>query len=317
MATAPVIPDLKNRILAGDLRAISRAATLLQAQTNAGRELMAALFPFTERAMIVGITGPPGAGKSTLIDQLAKALRSVGQTVGIIAVDPSSPYSQGAILGDRIRMQDHHADPGVFIRSMASRGKLGGIARGTLDLALLLDASGRDVVLIETVGVGQDEVEIAKLADTTVLVLVPGLGDDVQALKAGIMEIADVFAINKADLPGADRLEQEIRTMQNLGNVAERADAAPIRRIVATAGTGVNELMDAVRAVYRNRIKKNSRSKIWAIRLREILRDTLLESLPEAEVEAHAERVSARLEDPYAAVDALRALIGLYPKSQA
>jgi LAO/AO transport system kinase len=143
------------------------------------------------------------------------------------------------------------------------------------------------------------------------------MGDDVQALKAGIMEIADVFAINKADLPGADRLEQEIRTMQNLGNVAERADAAPIRRIVATAGTGVNELMDAVRAVYRNRIKKNSRSKIWAIRLREILRDTLLESLPDAEVEAHAERVSARLEDPYAAVDALRALIGLYPKSQA
>ncbi len=173
--------------------------------------------------MIVGITGPPGAGKSTLVDQLAKTVRRNGQTAAIIAVDPSSPFSCGAILGDRIRMQDHHEDPGVFIRSMATRGRLGGLAKATLEMAMLFDAAGRDVVLIETVGVGQDEVDIARLADITVLVLTPGFGDDVQAMKAGIMEIADVFAINKADQPGADRLEQEIRAMQSVGGPSDKA----------------------------------------------------------------------------------------------
>ena len=256
--------------------------------------------------MIVGITGPPGAGKSTLVDQLAKALRRDGQTVGIVAVDPSSPYSHGAILGDRIRMQHHHHDPGVFIRSMATRGRLGGIARGTLEVALLLDAAGRDVVLIETVGVGQDEVEIAQLADITVVVLVPGLGDDVQTIKAGIMEIADVFAINKADLPGADRLEQEIRAMQSLDESEDRASAAPVRRVVATQNEGVEDLLQVIRSAFANRDHERSRTESWSFRIREMLREVLLISLSEDLVEQHAQRVASKLEDPYTAVEALR-----------
>ena len=224
---------LSDRILAGDLRALARAATAIENQSTAGRELIASLFPQTGRAHIIGITGPPGAGKSTLVDQMIALLRAAGKTVAVIAVDPSSPFSRGAILGDRIRMQRHHADPGVFIRSMASRGKLGGLARATLEMALLLDAAGRDFVLIETVGVGQDEVDIVRLAIVTVVVLVPGMGDDVQALKAGIMEIADVFAINKSDLPGAERLEQEIRAMQSVAHDVGCPTAAPVRRIIA------------------------------------------------------------------------------------
>lgn len=298
--------DLAQRILSGDLRALARAASLVESQTEAGRELISALFHRTGHAMIVGITGPPGAGKSTLVDQLAKALRRDGQTVGIVAVDPSSPYSHGAILGDRIRMQDHHHDPGVFIRSMATRGRLGGIARGTLEMTLLLDAAGRDVVLIETVGVGQDEVEIAQLADITVVVLVPGLGDDVQTIKAGIMEIADVFAINKADLPGADRLEQEIRAMQSLDESEDRASAAPVRRVVATQNEGVEDLLQVIRSAFANRDHERSRTESWSFRIREMLQEVLLTSLSEDLIERHAQRVASKLEDPYTAVEALR-----------
>lgn len=303
--------DLEQRILSGDVRALARAATLIESQTAAGRELISALFPRTGRAMIVGVTGAPGAGKSTLMDQMTKVLRRDGQSVGIIAVDPSSPYSHGAILGDRIRMQDHHADSGVFIRSMAARGKLGGIAQTTLEMALLLDAEGRNVVIIETVGVGQDEVEIARLADITVLVLVPGLGDDVQTIKAGIMEIADIFAINKSDMPGADRLEQEIRAMQSLSNEQQRANAAPVRRVIATDGKGVDNLLTVIRDLFAKRGQRGSRAETWGYRLREMLRDILLASLSDGELERHADRVAARAEDPYAAVEALRAsLIG-------
>lgn len=238
---APLLAaDLERPILAGDVRALARAATLIENRTPAGRELVAALALHAGRAAVVGITGPPGAGKSTLVNQLTKLARSAGQTVGVIAIDPSSPYSRGALLGDRIRMQDHSGDPGVFIRSLASRGAPGGIAHATQELALLLDAAGRDLVLIETVGAGQDEVEIARLAGVTVVVLAPGFGDDVQADKAGMMEIADVFAINKADLPGADRLEQELRTS---------GIAVPIRRVVATDGTGCSELFQTIRSV--------------------------------------------------------------------
>jgi LAO/AO transport system kinase len=298
--------DLGRQILNGDLRALARGATLVENQTTAGRDLLATLFPETGRAMIVGITGPPGAGKSTLVDCLTKTLRREGQSVGIIAVDPSSSYSHGAILGDRIRMQDHHNDPGVFIRSMATRGRLGGIAGATLDLALLLDAAGEDIVLIETVGVGQDEVEIARLADITLLVLVPGMGDDVQAIKAGIMEIADVFAINKADLPGADRLEQEIRTMQSFADASERKDAAPVRRVVATEGKGISELLDVIRSVFLKRQQQNSRLQTWNFRIREMLRESLLASVSDEEIERHAHLVADKLEDPYTAVEQLR-----------
>jgi LAO/AO transport system kinase len=301
--------DLEARILSGDVRALARAASLIESQSEAGRELVTALFPRTGRAMIAGITGAPGAGKSTLVDQLAKALRRDGKSVGIIAVDPSSPYSHGAILGDRIRMQDHHNDPGVFIRSMASRGRLGGIAQSTLEMALLLDAAGRDVVLVETVGVGQDEVEIARLADVTVLVLVPGAGDDVQAIKAGVMEIADVFAINKADMPGAERLEQEIRAMQSLADAVERANAAPVRRVVATEGKGVDDLLAVIRSVFQKHGQRGSRAETWSFRLREMLRESLLASLSDEQIEPHADAVAARREDPYAAIEALRQLL--------
>ncbi len=309
MTTQRRTEDLKSRIAAGDVRALARAASLIENQTSAGRDLVAALFTDTGRAMSVGITGPPGAGKSTLVDQIAKVLRKEGQSVGIIAVDPSSPYSHGAILGDRIRMQDHHHDPGVFIRSMASRGRLGGIARGTLELALLMDAAGRNVVLIETVGVGQDEVEIARLADVSVVVLVPGMGDDVQAIKAGIMEIADVFAINKADLAGADRLEQEIRAMQSFADATERREAAPVRRVVATEGKGTEELLNVIRSVFERRDKKRSRAETWSFRLREMLRESLLASVTDEEIQRHADLVAAKSEDPYTAIEELRGLI--------
>jgi len=252
MITPAEISGLSQRILAGDARAIARAATLAENQPAAMEALRTALSAHTGRAMTIGITGPPGSGKSTLVDQLTQTLRQEGRTVGIIAVDPSSPFSHGAILGDRIRMQRHYEDAGVFIRSMASRGRTGGLAEGARDVALVLDAAGRDVVLIETVGVGQQEVEISRIANVTVLVLAPGLGDDVQAMKAGIMEIADVFAINKSDMPGAERLEQEIRVMQSLGSDDERASAAPVRRIVASEGTGVADLLAAIRSVHNS-----------------------------------------------------------------
>ena len=286
---------------------MARAATLIERQTVEGRALIASLFPRTGRAVTVGITGPPGAGKSTLVDQLIKVLRLQGKTVGVIAVDPSSPFSGGAILGDRIRMGDHYRDEGVFIRSVATRGQLGGITRGTLELALLLDAAGRNVVLIETVGVGQDEIAIAQLADVTVVVLVPGLGDDVQALKAGILEIADLFAINKADLAGAERLEQEIRAMQSLGSASERENAAPVRRVVANSGTGIEELWSVVTDVSRKRSRKNAQAETWIVRLRELLRERLDSELSESLLSNHAQQVANKKEDPYQALDVLRA----------
>jgi LAO/AO transport system kinase len=218
-----------------DDRALARMATGVENRDPHAIAIVRTLKP--GHARIVGITGPPGAGKSTLVSAVATALRAQGKTLAILAVDPSSHRTGGAILGDRIRMQQHHADPGIFIRSMATRGVTGGLARATADMARLMDAAGKDYVLIETVGVGQDEVEIAGLAQTTVVVLVPGMGDDVQAVKAGIMEIADVFVINKADQPGADRIEREL---------SDSGWHAPIVRTVATEGTGIPELLEAI-----------------------------------------------------------------------
>ncbi len=234
--------DWATKIRQGDARALARTATGLENRDPQALETLRQLAPDCGHARIVGITGPPGAGKSTLVDALAVALRRQGKTVAILAVDPTSRITGGAILGDRIRMQQHHADPGIFIRSMATRGSSGGLARATADLARLMDAAGKDYVIIETVGVGQDEVEIAGLAQVTVVVLVPGMGDDVQAIKAGIMEIADVFAINKADQPGADRVEREMLAMLSLANGRKPA----IVRTVATQGTGIDALLEAV-----------------------------------------------------------------------
>jgi LAO/AO transport system kinase len=245
------MPEWIAQIVGGDVRALARAATAIENRTPDGAELLRELGPRAGRAVIAGITGPPGAGKSTLVDALARTIRSEGKTIAILAVDPSSRISGGAILGDRIRMQAHYADPGVFIRSLATRGAPGGIARATAGLALLLDAAGWDYVLIETVGVGQDEVAVAGVAGVTVLVLVPGMGDDVQAIKAGIMEIADIFVINKADHPGAERVEQEIQGALSLGH---RADGwtPPILRTVATEQEGIAGLLAAIRRFPRS-----------------------------------------------------------------
>lgn len=290
------------RILAGDLRALARAATAIENRTSQSQQLLRELFPRTGRAMILGITGAPGAGKSTFVDQLARAFRSDEKRIGIIAVDPSSPFSGGAILGDRIRMLAHHADPGVFIRSMATRGSLGGLAAATTDLALLLDAAGCDVVIVETVGVGQDEVEIARLADVTVVVLVPGMGDDVQAIKAGIMEIADVFIINKADHPGVDRLQREIESALTLEH---RADGwvPPVVRAVATEGQGIEGALAAVRAFREFAPHARRNADTWVLRLREIVRDRLLERIPADKLREAAEQVARREKDPYSAAE--------------
>jgi LAO/AO transport system kinase len=230
------------KIREGDARALARAATGIENRDPKALEVLGEMAPFAGHARIVGITGPPGAGKSTLVDALARALRQQAKTVAVIAVDPTSHVTGGAILGDRIRMQDHHADPGIFIRSMATRGTTGGLARATADMVRLMDAAGKDWVMIETVGVGQAEVDIARLAQVTVVVLVPGMGDDVQAIKAGIMEIADVFVINKADHPGADRVERELQGMLSLGE----GRRPPILRTVATEGKGIEELVSQV-----------------------------------------------------------------------
>jgi LAO/AO transport system kinase len=299
--------ELARRVLDGDPRALARAATAIENRSAAAESLLKELFPHTGRASIIGVTGAPGAGKSTLTDRLAHELRREDKPVGVLAVDPTSPYTGGAFLGDRIRMLSHHADPGVFIRSMATRGHLGGLAATTTDMALLLDAAGKEFVLIETVGVGQDEVEIAKLADVTVVVLVPGMGDDVQAIKAGIMEIADVFVINKADQPGTDRLEREILALQSLSTRGLSSNDAgwvpPLVRTVATEGQGVAETLAAIRSFLAREGAKDRAVANWSQRLREMLRERLLEQFANIDFQAAAAEVAARRSDPYTITD--------------
>ncbi len=300
-----------DRIRAGEVRALARAISTIEDNHPQARELLKALFNLTGRARVIGLTGAPGAGKSTLVDQLAREYRRQERTVGIIAVDPTSPYTGGAILGDRIRMQAHHADPGIYIRSMATRGNLGGLARSTTDAATVLDAAGKDIVLIETVGVGQDEIDIVRLADITVVILVPGMGDDVQSIKAGIMEIADIFVINKSDREGADRVEREIRSMQSL---AIRADkwTPPIVKTVASEGKGIAELAATIVNYEQYLQQKNLllKKKIssWRERLIEMLRDALTERLlterlPENEIARLAADVAEHRRDPYSLVE--------------
>lgn len=307
-----------SRIREGDVRALSRAISTIEDGAAESIALLQALFPHSGKARIVGLTGAPGSGKSTLVDQLAREYRKAGRTIGIIAVDPTSPYTGGAILGDRIRMQAHAGDSGIYIRSMATRGFLGGLARATADVATVLDASGRDLVLIETVGVGQDEVDIVRLADVTIVILVPGMGDDVQTIKAGIMEIADVFVINKSDREGADRVEREIRAMQTL---ATRGDGwvPPIVKTVAVEGTGVPELVTAI-ANYEQFLKDKGlllEKKVtnWRERLVEMLREALLkrvlrEQMTEGAIGRYAAEIAEHRRDPYTLVDEIVSGLG-------
>jgi LAO/AO transport system kinase len=294
----------------GDPRTLARAISTVENRRDGWSQLLKAIFPHSGKARVIGLTGAPGAGKSTLVDQLARHYRKENRTVGIVAVDPTSPYTGGAILGDRIRMQDHFADPGIYIRSMATRGSLGGLARATADVTTVLDASGRDVILIETVGVGQDEIDIVRLADITVVILVPGMGDDVQTIKAGIMEIADIFVINKSDRDGAERVEREIRALQSL---AMRHDGwtPPIVKTVASEGTGVEELAAAV-TEYEEYLQKENRAlkksvENWQERLVEMLRDVMLEraraALGGGKVTALAQEVAEHKRDPYTLVE--------------
>jgi len=305
-------------VRAGDVRALARVISAIEDGQPESVALLKALFPHSGKAQVIGLTGAPGSGKSTLVDQVAREYRKQAKTVGIIAVDPTSPYTGGAILGDRIRMQTHHADSGIYIRSMATRGFLGGLARATADVATVLDASGKDAILIETVGVGQDEIDIVRLADVTVVILVPGMGDDVQTIKAGIMEIADVFVINKSDRDGAERVEREIRAMQSL---AIRKDnwTPPIVKTIATDAKGIPELLAAVEQ-YQSYLEKNAlaqQKKIsnWRERLVEMLRESLLErvlreQMKDDQIGRWAQQVSEHRRDPYSLVEEIVSKVG-------
>lgn len=301
-------------IRGGEARALARGLSLVESGGAEAEALLKALFPHTGQASLIGITGAPGAGKSTLVAALAGAYRRAEEAVGILAVDPSSPFTHGAILGDRIRMQQHHADPGIFIRSMATRGCLGGLAAATAEAAWMLDAAGRRRILIETVGVGQDEVDIVQLADVTVVLLVPGMGDEVQALKAGIMEIADIFVINKADR-GPERLQQELRAMLSL---AHRADGwrPPIVPAVATEGRGIAELQAAI-SQYLDFLSVDGRGaerrrQRWRRQMATLLRDRAFEQwvaprLAERDWREWADAIEARRLDPFTLADRILA----------
>jgi LAO/AO transport system kinase len=299
---------------AGDVRTLARAISVVENRAPGWSDLLKALFPHSGQARVIGLTGAPGAGKSTLVDHLARFYRTQNQSVGIVAVDPTSPYTGGAILGDRIRMQEHFADPGIYIRSMATRGSLGGLARTTADVTTVLDASGRDIILVETVGVGQDEIDIVRLADITVVILVTGMGDDVQTIKAGIMEIADIFVINKSDREGAERVEREIRALQSLALRDDRW-TPPIVKTVATEGTGIDDLADAI-AGYETYLQKENLAlkksvQNWQERLVEMLRDVLLEKaraqLDNGKMARLAAEVAEHKRDPYTLVEEIAA----------
>ena len=307
------VPDLVERARAGDARAVARLISLVEDESPLLREVMAGLAPYTGNAQIVGITGPPGVGKSTSTNALVTSLRQTGKRVGVLAVDPSSPFSGGALLGDRVRMQDHALDRSVYIRSMASRGHLGGLAWSTPQALRVLDAAGCDIVIIETVGVGQSEVEIAGLADTTLVLTAPGMGDGIQAAKAGILEIGDIFVVNKADRDGADQVRRELRNMIGLADRDKDAWKPPILKTVAQTGEGVAEVVERIdehRAwmessgeLEKRRVRR-ARDEIEAIAVTS-LRRRWGDVHARTELDELAERVVAGETDPYLAADSL------------
>jgi LAO/AO transport system kinase len=320
MATAKLDPTLAKRLLDGDRRALARAISLVEDDRPEGWELVKEIYAHTGKAAVVGFTGPPGVGKSTLIGALTKARRAAGRSVGVLSIDPSSPFTQGALLGDRIRLTEHFLDEGVFIRSMANRGALGGLSEAALQAALLLDAAGREDVFVETVGVGQAEIDIIDHADTIVLVLMPGSGDSIQALKAGVMEIPDVIVINKADHPLTDTMVREIRGVLSLANLERTPEDAakrwrvPIVKTEATRGTGVEELVEQLRAhrehilaagQLEERRRRNLHNEVLAIataRMRRRLEEELSE---DAEFKSLLEEVVQRRLDPASAATTL------------
>ena len=318
-STAPAIESWAEQIRNGEIRAISRAITAIENHASEAEPLLKTLFPQTGAAYLTGVTGAPGTGKSTLVDRLAAHYRKQSDGVGVIAVDPTSPYTGGAILGDRIRMQSHAGDNGIFIRSMATRGFLGGLARATAEVALLLDAAGKKQILIETVGVGQDEVDIVRLADCVLVVLVPGLGDDIQNMKAGLMEIGDVFVLNKADREGADRLEEQLHAM--LALVMPRDGwHPPVVRTIATENKGIDALATAIakfRAHFESSSKRsNKHAEHWRNRLIELLEARILDRVlhaagGESALNQLASDVAERRKDPFAAVNELLSKSGL------
>jgi LAO/AO transport system kinase len=334
--------SLSQRVLQGDVRAASRLMRKIDDGEAQATEALRELFPKTGRAYIIGITGSPGAGKSTLTDRLIAQYRKAGKTVGVIAVDPTSPFTGGAILGDRIRMQDHATDPGVFIRSLATRGNLGGLSRATGDCIRVMDAMGRDVIIVETVGVGQDEIDIAQMAHTTLVVTVPGMGDDIQAIKAGILEVADLFVVNKSDLDGADRVVRELRMMLELRHAVKappmdhdahhrmvlakaegkhveetgpREWEPPILKVVAARDQGVSELVKGIEEHHaflletgQLKVKERTRAAAQFVAL---LRERLLSSAlmrlerERGQLDEVAGRIAERQADPYALAEEL------------
>lgn len=312
--------DIVGRLLSGDRRALARVVSLIESNAPNARQILASLHAYGGHAHVVGVTGSPGAGKSTLVTQLARELRRIEQRVGIVAVDPTSPFTGGAILGDRIRMQELAGDPNVFIRSMASRGSLGGLAASTRDVVRALDAAGFDTIIIETVGAGQAEVEIVRAAQTVVVVTVPGMGDDIQAIKAGILEIADIFVVNKADRPGADQTAAELRMLLSLDATRkEKAWRVPIVKTSASSGEGVPELVEKLAAHLRflkesgqlaSRSSQQARSEMLAL-LNQALLDRIADTVSPAEWNALIEDVVSRARDPYTAADIIARRIGL------
>jgi LAO/AO transport system kinase len=312
-AYPPEVAGLITHMLQGDVRALARAVSLVEDDSPFARQILSCCFPYSGSALRIGVTGAPGSGKSTLVDRLARQYRAQRETVGVVAVDPTSPYTGGAILGDRIRMQDHDADPGFYMRSMATRGSLGGLARTSADVAAVIEASGKQRLLLETVGVGQDEIDIVRLADVTIVVLVPGMGDDVQSMKAGIMEIADIFVVNKSDRDGVDRVEQEVRAMQSLA-AHHGSWIPPVVRTIAIRQDGIEELVPAIEQFWswlsQNGRLTARREEHWRLRVMEMMRHELMRearacSLSDPELMRIGQQIMLKQQNPYELVPRL------------